>query len=494
MMESSFVEYILDCNETKVAFMGERNQANKYSEFRKFLHPESVALIGVPRGLKQGSIFLRAMMDCDFPGKLYLVNPQAERINGLKVYPSVKAVEDCIDMAILLVPSSKTPQVLQECAEKGVKIAILYTAGYSELGTEEGQALEKRILGIARSGGMRLIGPNCMGIYSPNAHLSNFPELSKIPGKMVLISQSGSLTNMLCKLLPSKGIFFNMAISTGNEVDLNSTDFLWYFGQDNSTKFIALYLEGVKDGRSFFNVLKETTLKKPVIIWKTGATEMGKRAISSHTGSMTGAIEIWEAVFRQCGVTAVLGIEEFIDVATAFYLLPDDLSSRIGVVSGPGGLAVSAADACQKVGLKLANLKQETQMVLSTLIPAIGTSVKNPVDLGFSASLDTNLLGKAAEVIGRDPGVDAIMIIGAGITPEQNKAIPEFLPKAHNVVNKPFIMVSLPGLYVEQVGQLFRYGIPVYDSVERAANAYAKVLGYQHWLRHQKRKNQVNIG
>jgi acyl-CoA synthetase (NDP forming) len=484
--ESGFLECRLDCDKTKAILMGERSQANKYTEFKKLLHPESLALIGVPRGSKQGSIFLRAMLDCGFPGKLFLINPWAEKINGLKAYSSVKAVENRIDMAILLVPNSKTPQVLQECAEKGVKIAILYTAGYSELGTEEGQALEKRILDIAGSRGMRLIGPNCMGIYSPKAHLSNFPELSKTPGKMGLISQSGSLTNILCKLMPSREIFFSMAISTGNEVDLNSTDFLWYFGRDNNTKFIALYLEGIKDGRRFFNVLKETTLKKPVIIWKTGATAMGKQAISSHTGGMAGAIEMWKAVFRQCGVTAVVGIEEFIDVITAFYVLPEGLDSRIGIVSGPGGLAVSAADACQRVGLQLANLKQETQMVLRFLIPATGTSVRNPVDLGLSASLDINLLGKAAETVGRDPGVDAVMIIGAGINPEQNRAFPEVLPKARKVVGKPFIMVSLPGFGVEQIGQLFQHGIPVFDSVERAANAYAKVLRYQNWLKSQK--------
>jgi acyl-CoA synthetase (NDP forming) len=283
-----------------------------------------------------------------------------------------------------------------------------------------------------------------------------------------------------------------MALSTGNEVDLNSTDFLGYLGQDNNTKFIALYLEGIKDGRRFLNMLKETTLKKPVIIWKTGITEMGKRAISSHTGSMAGSIEIWEAVFRQCGVTAVAGIEELIDAATAFYVLPEGLSSRIGVVSGPGGLAVSAADACQRVGLQLANLKQETQMALKFLIPVTGTSVRNPVDLGLSASLDINLFGKAAETIGRDSGVDAVMIIGAGITPEQNRAFPEVLPKVRNVVRKPFIMVSLPGFGVEQIGRLFQQGIPVFDSVERAANAYAKVLRYQNWLKSRKETGRAN--
>ena len=483
--ESSFLKWPPD--------LGERSQVKKYSKFRELLYPESVALIGVPRSLKQGSIFLRAMLDCGFPGKLFLINPWAEKINGFRAYPSVKAVEDSIDMAILLVPNSETPQVLQECAEKGVKVAVLYTAGYSELGTEKGEALEKRILGIAGSKGMRLIGPNCMGIYSPKAHLSNFPELSKIPGKMSLISQSGSLTNMLCKLMPSREMFFSMAVSTGNEADLNSTDFLWYFGQDNDTKFIALYLEGIKDGRRFFNVLKETTLNKPVIIWKSGFTEMGKRAISSHTGSMTGSTEIWTAVFRQCGATVVAGIEEFVDAATAFYLLPETINSRVGVVSGPGGLAVSAADACQRAGLQLANLKRKTQMVLKFLIPATGTSVRNPVDLGLSASLDVNLLGKAAEAVGKDPGVDAVMIIGAGITPEQNKVFPEVLPKARNVVKKPFFMVSLPGFGIEQIRQLFQHGIPVFDSVERAANAYAKVLRYQNWLRVKKEEARVQM-
>ena len=272
--------------------MKDLQEQSGFERLRTLFNPRSIALVGVPRSLKSGSILLTALLDQEFSGPLYPINPKADEIEGLKAYPSIGAVEDDIDMAILMVPSSKTVQIMEECVEKGVKLVVLYTAGYREKGTDEGRALENRVLEIARSGGMRLLGPNCMGIYAPESRLSNFPKLSKTSGKMAFIAQSGSLTNMICSLMPLREIFFSMAVSTGNEIDLNSSDFLEYLAQDNSTDLIVLYLEGISNGTRFLNTVKNTAMKKPVLIWKVGMNSAGKKAVLSHTGSMMGSRRI----------------------------------------------------------------------------------------------------------------------------------------------------------------------------------------------------------
>lgn len=448
-----------------------------FEEMKSLFHPRSIALIGVPREYREGRILFEALLDQSFPGPLFLVNPQAKEIEGVKVYAAVKDIFDPVDMAIVMVPRSRSLQIIQECVEKKVKLAVLFTSGYGESGTEDGRELERCILEVARSGGMRLIGPNCMGIYSPEAHLSNFPRLSKMSGKMGLISQSGSLTNMLCRLMPSEEMFFSMAFSTGNEADLNSADFLWYLGQDENTKFIGLYLEGLKDGRRFFNILKETTLRKCVFIWKAGTTEMGNRAAFSHTGSMTGSSKIWEAVFRQTGAICVVGIEEFIDMAKALYFLPEKIGRRIAVISGPGGLAVAAADACEKNGLQLADLNQKTSDSLKSHIPSTGTSFLNPVDLGFFAAMKVELFRKAAEIVGGDPGVEALFIIGGGLTSESSSIFLEMMAEAHETIKKPILIISLPGMNknYDYLKGFFKHGIPIFDSVERAIASYEKV-------------------
>ncbi|MDY6879959.1 MAG: CoA-binding protein [Desulfatiglans sp.] len=454
-----------------------------FERLRKLFNPSSIALVGVPRSLKSGSILLTALLDQDFPGPLYPINPKADEIEGLKAYPSLGAVEGPIDAAILMVPSSKTVQIMEECAAKGVKLVVLYTAGYREKGTEEGRALEQRVLEIARSGGIRLLGPNCMGIYAPESHLSNYPKLSKTPGKLAFIAQSGSLTNMICSLLPLREMFFSMAVSTGNEIDLNSSDFLEYLAQDKNTELIVLYLEGISKGTRFHEVVKETAMKKPVLIWKVGMTNAGKRAVLSHTGSMMGSRRVWESMFKQTGAIGLTGIEDLIDVSTAFYFLPDTVGPNIGIVSAPGSLAVAAAEACERHGLRVAELGRDSIQSLSSLLPETGTSTSNPVDLGFSATMDINYFRESVEVVGRDASVDALFIIGGGLTPDLNREFQRSIADTHKRLNKPIIAISLPGLNVEISRGFFKKGVPVFESVDRAAAAYEKVLRYQTWKR-----------
>ena len=221
--------------------------------------PRSIALVGLPRGLKAGKLFLMALLDQGYPGTIYPVHPSAEEIDGLKAYQSISDIPGPVDLAIILVPHNETLPIVKECADKGVRGAVLFTAGYKETGTDEGIALEKELVRVARSSETRLLGPNCMGIYSPKTGVSFFPNLSKDIGPVGFISHSGSLANILCHNGPQKGIQFSKAVSLGNECDLTSADFLAYLGDDSETGVIGAYMEGIKDGHYFLNALKKSS-------------------------------------------------------------------------------------------------------------------------------------------------------------------------------------------------------------------------------------------
>ncbi|MBW1899361.1 MAG: CoA-binding protein, partial [Deltaproteobacteria bacterium] len=339
------------------------------SQINSLFNPRSIAIVGLPRGLKAGKLFLLALLDQGYPGEIYPVNPKAEEIDGLKSYPSLSAIPNPVDLAIILTPHKITLPVIKECAEKGVKGVVLFTAGYKETGTDEGSNREQEIVRIAQSAGMRIIGPNGMGLYSPKTGISFFPQLSKEPGTVGIISHSGSLTNILGYVAPKKGIRFSKVVSLGNECDLNSADFMEYLGNDTDTQLIGAYVEGIKDGSRFFRALKNASFEKPVVIWKVGLTPEGSQAAVSHTGAMTGTVDIWKGIAKQGGAVQVVGIEEWIDTLMAFSLLPIDPGNRVAIISGPGGLAVSAAEACGREKLKLAELLPKTRKILAEFVP-----------------------------------------------------------------------------------------------------------------------------
>lgn len=442
-------------------------------------HPRSVAVVGVPRGAKMGKLFLVALLDQSFKGNIYPVHPDAEEIDGLKAYPSILAIPDTVDLAIILVPHTSALSVVEQCATKGVKGAVLFTAGYRETGTDEGKALEDELVQVARSSGMRLLGPNCMGLYCPKTGLSFFPELSKEPGPVGIISHSGSLANMLGRIGPQRGIRFSKVASLGNECDVNSADMLAYLGNDPDTRVIGAYLEGIKNGRYFFEALQSASRRKPVILWKVGLTAEGSKAALSHTGALTGSASTWGAVVRQGGGIAVVGLEQFVDSLMGFSLLSSCKGDRFAILSGPGGLAVAAAEACANAGLKLANLSPETLARLSELVAPTGTSLSNPVDVGLTASLIMEIYIQTARSIAADPGVDAVMVIGTGLTAESNQQYAESMIQAQKDYQKPFLIVNIPG-FDRTISQTFcKAGVPFFETVERAITVYAQVRNYQ---------------
>ena len=443
--------------------------------------PESIAVVGVPKGMKTGKLFLMALLDQGFPGTIYPVHPEAEEIEGLKAYPTVSSIPGRVDLAIILVSHDRTLPVVRECAEKGVKGAVLFSAGYTETGSDEGKKLQTELTRIARSSGMRIIGPNCMGLYAPRTGLSNFPELSHTPGPLGVISHSGSLENILCRMAPEKGLFFSKVVSLGNECDLSFADFLTYLGRDPETTVIGTYIEDIKHGPQFLTALKEASREKPVIVWKAGLTAEGSRAAFSHTGAMSSSREIWEGVVRQTGAVSVTGFEEWVDAMVGFSLLPPHLGARMVIISGPGGFAVSAAEACGTVGLKLASITPDTQSTLAGFVPPTGTSLKNPIDVGLAAALDIDIYINAARAVAEDPGVDAVVMMGLGFSPEVNKAYAEGMIRIQKDTGKPFVAVKIPGIDADTIQAFFDAGLPFFESAERAMKTYAMVRGYQFW-------------
>jgi acyl-CoA synthetase (NDP forming) len=460
-----------------------QNLRDLTSQLDSLFHPKSVAIVGLPRGAKMGKLFLVALLDQGFKGNIYPVHPDAEEIDGLKAYPNVLAIPDKVDLAIILVPHSSALSVVEQCAAKGVKGAVLFTAGYKETGTQEGQALEDQLVRVARSSGMRLLGPNCMGLYCPKTGLSFFPELSREPGPVGIISHSGSLANILGRIGQQMGIRFSKVASLGNECDINSADLFTYLGNDPETGVIGAYLEGIKNGRYFFEALQSASRRKPVILWKVGLTAEGSKAALSHTGALTGTASTWGAVVRQVGGVPVVGFEQFVDSLMGFSLLSSCCGDRIAILSGPGGLAVSAAEACATAGLRLAQLSQKTLARLSELVAPTGTSLSNPVDVGLTASLVMEIYIQTARSIAADPGVDAVVVIGRGLTAESNQQYTDGMIKAQKDYQKPFLVVNIPGFDSVFSRAFCNAGVPFFQTVERAMSVYAKVRQYQLWQR-----------
>jgi acyl-CoA synthetase (NDP forming) len=462
--------------------MGTRDEL--FQQIDQLCHPRSIAIVGLPRGLKTGKLFLMALMDQQFPGPIYGVHPTAADIDGIACYPSVSAIPHPVDFAIVLVGQQHCLAAVKACAAKGVRGIVLFTAGYKETGLPEGTRLEKEILDVARAAGMRIIGPNAMGLYCPATGLSFFPQLSRRSGPVGLISHSGSLTNILGRMAPKRGIYFSKAVSLGNECDLDAADFLFYLGADSETRVIGAYIENVRNGRRFYEAVKFAAARKPVILWKVGLTPAGRQAARSHTGALGVAASVWHGAAVQGGAVQVDGFEAWADAMMGFALLPPFSGDRMAIISGPGGLAVSAAEACGREGLRLAKLSVESVRRLEKFVPAAGTSLNNPVDVGMSASLDIDIYIQAARIVAADPGVDVLTVIGIGLTPEANEHFTMEMIRARKEFQKPFLMVAVSGFDDQLAEKFCSEGVPYFESSDRAMRTWALLRSYDRRRKH----------
>jgi acyl-CoA synthetase (NDP forming) len=442
---------------------------------RALFEPQSVAVVGVPRSPRPGQLFLQALLDPGYRGRIYPVNPNTREILGLRCYPSVASLPEAVDLAIIVVPAAVAASVVGECAERGVRAAIVFTAGFSELGTEEGRAREAELVAAAGRGPLRLVGPNCMGVYVPKSGLGSFPGMPSEQGPIAFVSQSGSLSNRLVWSGGERGLAFSKVISVGNQADLEASDFLEYLAEDPETEVIAAYIEGARDGRRLWRALAEAGRRKHLAVWKVGRTGSGARAASSHTGALAGEAEVWSGLLRQAGALQVRDLEELLDVLLALRYMGRPGGRHVAIVTGPGGPAVSAADACEEAGLHLAALSAETEARLRGVVGSAGTSVRNPVDIGLVLGGAAEMYRRAVEATIEDPGVDAVVVIGGSVRGEGWQAHIEAMASLAQATAKPILQVSFGAGDPVVEHALARAGIPSFPSAERALQAYARV-------------------
>jgi acyl-CoA synthetase (NDP forming) len=454
------------------------------NQLDKVFYPESVAVVGASERLDSaGTLLLRSLVDMGFSGPLYPVNPRHDELLGLACYPSISAIGKPPDMVILSVPPVAAPGVIAECVAAGVAICVVNTAGFSETGTSEGVVYEQRVLEAIEGSSLRLVGPNCMGIYSSGGRLALFGGMRPEEGRVSFISQSGSLASMLYLVGAERGITFSKMASSGNELDLNCADFLEYFAEDPETEIIVAYLEQVRDPRRFLDTAVRIKGKKPLLVWKAGLTEDGRRAASSHTGAIAGSSEIWEAVVRQAGLVVIDDLADTVDTLSAFYHLQRPRGRRVCVISPPGGVAVNSADAAERNGLLMPTLCPDTVRRLARVLPNVGTSFSNPVDMGFGAVVPGNM-GKVIEIAASDPEVDILLVVGGAPgyrdgDPGLMKMHSAEIAAAFESIDKPLVVVGIPsGLAFPFVSELSWKGMPGYLSPNAAFRALSRYMEY----------------
>ncbi len=351
-----------------------------------FFQHSSVAVAGASSEYNIGHAFVQCMLDSGFKGKVYPLNPSGGEVMGLKVYRSVADVPGKVDYVISCIPARFTPQLVTDSAAKGARVVSFFTAGYSETGRQEGRLLEDELVRVARARGVQLIGPNCLGVYYPRIGLSFASDFPKEPGHVGFISQSGGNAIYLIRAAGQKGVRFSKAVSYGNASDVDECDLLEYFITDEETEIVAAYIEGVRNGRRFHQVLRRLSAVKPVIILKGGYTKAGAIAASSHTGSLAGTDEAWESLLNQTGAIRVYNLDELADLLMTFSFLRPPAGRRMAVFGSNGGFTVLTADEYINAGFDLPRLTAKEQQDIYDQVARFtstdaGTILRNPFDI-----------------------------------------------------------------------------------------------------------------
>ena len=454
---------------------------------RRF-HPEVVAVVGSRRA--DDYIWLRNMTD--FKGKLYSVQVDPGDIEGIDKmgipnYKSLAEIPGPVDYAVIAVPRRVAPAILRDAIAKGVKAVHMFTSGFAEAGSADGAQAQQQITNMAREAGLLVIGPNCMGLYNPARGMRTGPGQSvDSVGSLGIISQSGAHNNSLIQAAQASGVGISKGVSFGNAVVLDSPDLLKYFGEDPNTSFICAYIEGPKDGRRFFEELREACRRKPVILYKGGQTEAGQRAASSHTGSLAGSPEVWGAVARQTGAIRVDSFEEAVDMMKALSYLAPATGDAVGIIGGSGGQSVSMSDDFSRAGLRVPRLSQPTLDAMSSFFQLVGASFYNPVDVG---QMNRRNMESIIDLRAMDPNINVKgLMVGGGFgrrPREEVHAQFEMYQKAGMKAGKPVMaMIWSPIPYrdadmlLEADNFLQQLRIPVFASPARAARALRKMVDY----------------
>ncbi len=445
-----------------------------------FFNPQAVAIVGASRTPgKLGYAVLHNVVRYGYQGSIYPINPSADEILGLRCYPSVLVVPGPIDMAVIVVPSKHVAPVLIECGEKGIKGAVVVSAGFREVGST-GWQRETELVQIARRYAMRIIGPNCLGIIDTVSRLNaSFAARMPVQGTIGFMSQSGALCTSVLDMALAENVGFSRFVSLGNKADVDELTFIRAWENDPHTAVIMAYVEGIEKGMEFMNIARQVSCSKPIIAIKSGTTSAGSRAVSSHTGTLAGSERAYEAAFRQTGVIRARSVQELFDYAIAFArqpLLPHD---RIAIVTNAGGPGIMATDACERSGLQLASLESQVLDRLRRTLPA-AASVLNPIDVLGDARADRYAL--ALHAAAGDPNVGGILVI---LTPQIMTEIEETARTVGELareLDKPILACFMGREQVEPgVRILNQYRVPNYPVPERAVAALEAMMHYRRW-------------
>ncbi|MBI2878161.1 MAG: CoA-binding protein, partial [Candidatus Rokubacteria bacterium] len=445
-----------------------------------FFRPASIAILGASEDfVKISGRPLKFLLEKGYPGRIFPVNPKYERVAGLPCYPTITAIPEPVDLAIVAVPAALVPEALGLCAAKGVRSAVVFSSGFGEVG-EEGARLERQLAEVARGSGLRLCGPNTLGFMNTfdrvMATFSQAGEGEAPPGPVAFVTQSGAFGTAIFALARQRGLSFGYFVNSGNEADLELADLLDYVVADPRVRVVSGYIEGLKDGRRLLAVAdRALELGKPVVIVKVGRSPAGARAALSHTGSLAGSDRVYSGVFRQKGVIRATQEEELLDLVSAFSLCPLPGARGLGIVTQSGGAGVLMADRAEELGLAVPELADDTRTALRKVIPAFG-SIKNPVDITAQFIADPALLQSALGIVLQDPGVDAV-IFYLGLMERFADQVVANLREVHARTRKPLLVAWAaapePGLRA-----LRESGICVMPSATRAVNAVRALVEY----------------
>lgn len=448
----------------------------------RLVRPRSVAVIGASRQRRtiSGEVF-HNLIDAVFEGPVYPVNPKAEVVQSIRAFPSVLDVPDDVDLAVIVVPAPAVAAVARECGEKSVKALLVISAGFAEIG-EEGEQRQRELLEIARGFGMRIIGPNCMGLINthPAVRLNaTFAPASPRPGRLGFSSQSGALGIAVIDRTRELGLGISTFVSVGNKADISGNDLLQYWERDPETDVILLYLESFGNPRKFARIARRVARNKPIVAVKSGRSSAGARAAASHTGSLAAGDVAVDALFHQAGVIRTETLEELFDVATVLANQPLPEGKGVGILTNAGGLGILCADACEAAGLRVPETAAETKAALRGLLPT-EASVGNPVDMIASATPEQ--YAESLSLLARDPGIHAVIVIFIPPLVTRPEDVADALRRTASGVSNKTVIACFLG--VQGIHQRLRDGevvVPSFAFPEAAARALGRVARYAEW-------------
>ena len=448
--------------------------------------PKTIALIGASANpSKWGGRILSQILASEFRGSIFPINPKETEIFGLKAYPDVQEIPGHVDLAIFAVPAARMPGVMKSCVKKGIKGGVVISADFAETG-EKGKRLEEETTGIARSGGLRFAGPNGNGIWSSTVGLNAWSMPKPIPGHLAFISQSGTFGGIASVTSSIKGFGLSKFIAIGNQADLKIADYLEYFALDDDTKVIAVYVEGMQDGRRFFQSAKKVSKKKPVLIFKGGSSNLGARATLSHTASIAGTDEIFDAMCKQTGLIRASEIEHLFIMAEALLTQPLPRGNRVAMISN-GGQGVALMDALASLGIEAPEFTEGDKQKLKKLLPPHAPTPRNPVDFA-AGGMETMDEVRVAELLASFDYIDALIMnvptersFGPPSLIEQNKAMLKAfdifaeIPKKYGkpVITQKWLFVSDTASEI-----LMDARIPMYSTPYECARAMYALTKY----------------